>query len=126
MKSHLMTLNDFNMPKVLEGTYSMYTNLIYLILLEPGKFQSHPTMGVGLKSRWRYNNEEGFLFNLQREIQSQIERFLPSLTSVKVSLAIQDTLLHITINTETAVYELTYNSSTDELNSPATYVLDEL
>lgn len=121
-----MTLNDFNMPKVLEGTYSMYTNLIYLILLEPGKFQSHPTMGVGLKSRWRYNNEEGFLFNLQREIQSQIERFLPSLTSVKVSLAIQDTLLHITINTETAVYELTYNSSTDELNSPATYVLDEL
>ena len=126
MKSHLMTLNDFNMPKVLEGTYSMYTNIIYLILLEPGKFQSHPTMGVGIKSRWRYNNEEGFLFNLQREIHSQIERFLPQLINVNVSLAMQDTLLHITINTETAIYELVYNSSTDELNSPATYVLDEL
>lgn len=126
MKSHLMSLNDFSMPKVLEGVHSMYTNLIYLILLEPGKFQSHPTMGVGIRSRWRYNNEEGFLYNLQKEIQDQVLRFLPELVNVKVSLAIQDTLLHISINTEDAIYELVYNGSTDELNTPATYVLDEL
>ena len=52
------------MPKVLTGTNAMYTKIVYLLLLEPGKFQSHPTMGVGLRSRYRYNNSENLLQNL--------------------------------------------------------------
>ena len=126
MKAHLMSLNPFNMPKVLNEPHSMYTNIIYLILLEPGKIMSHPTLGVGLRSRYRYNNEEGFLQNLKADIADQIERFLPSLMSVDISRAAVDTMLYITINTENAVYELAYNGSTNELQTPATYVLDEL
>ena len=72
MNAHLLSLNDFSMPKVLTGTNAMYTKIVYLLLLEPGKFQSHPTMGVGLRSRYRYNNSENLLQNLHLDIQDQI------------------------------------------------------
>ena len=127
MNAHLLSLNDFSMPKVLTGTNAMYTKIVYLLLLEPGKFQSHPTMGVGLRSRYRYNNSENLLQNLHLDIQDQIERFLPELQMIEISLSLKkDGVLGIVINTEQGAYALAYNGSTDVMDAPAAYVLDEL
>ena len=126
MQEHLLSLNNFGMPKVYSGTDAMYTKIVQLILLEKGIYQSHPDMGLGLKSRYRHNNSENFLQTLQMDISNQIERFLPSLTMIDISLNIKNNILGIIINTEQGVYTLAYNGSTDVMDAPATYVLDEL
>ena len=57
MKEHVLSLNDFNMPKVFNESDSAYVLIIRLLLLKPGKFQSHPEMGVGIRRRYRFNND---------------------------------------------------------------------
>ena len=85
MQAHVLSLNDFNMPKVFNASDSAYVHIIQLILLEPGKYQSHPTMGVGIRSRYRHNNEDNFLIDLKSDITNQITKYLPELTDVTVS-----------------------------------------
>ena len=126
MQAHVLSLNDFNRPKVYKETDSAYIEIVRLILLEPGKYQSHPTMGVGIRSRYRHNNDENFLANLQNEITTQITAFLPELTQVSVSVSIKDTILGIVINTATSTYALAYNTKDDTIDTGATYVLDDL
>ena len=48
MKEHVLSLNDFNMPKVFNESDSAYVLIIRLLLLEPGKFQSHPEVDIVL------------------------------------------------------------------------------
>ena len=126
MQAHLLSLNNFGMPKVFSGTDAMYTKIVYLILLEKGKFQSHPNMGVGLRSRYRYNNNEGFLRSLQNDITNQISTYLPKLSMIDVSVNIKEHTLGIVIDTKEGAYTLAYNRSTDVLDAPATYVLEDL
>lgn len=126
MQAHLLSLNNFGMPKVFSGTDAMYTKIVYLILLEKGKFQSHPNMGVGLRSRYRYNNSEGFLRSLQNDITNQISTYLPELSMIDVSVNIKEHTLGIVIDTKEGAYTLAYNRSTDVLDAPATYVLEDL
>ena len=126
MQAHVLSLNDFNRPRVYKETDSAYIEIVRLILLEPVKYQSHPTMGVGIRSRYRHNNEENFLTNLQNDITAQITAFLPELTQVAVSVSIKDTILGIVINTATSTYALAYNGADDTIDTGATYVLDDL
>ena len=126
MQEHPLSLNSFGMPKVLDGTDAMYTKIVQLILLEPGTYQSHPTLGLGLRSRYRYNNSENFLQTLQMDISDQIDRFLPSLTAIDISVAIKDNILGIIIDTQNGAYAISYNGSTDVVEAPAPYVLDNL
>lgn len=126
MEAHLLSLNNFGMPKVYSGTSAMYTKIVYLIMLEKGKFQSHPTMGVGIRSRYRHNNDINFLQNLQIDITNQIEAFLPELSMVDVSVNEKNNVLGIIINTSEGAYTMAYNSANDVMEAPATYVLDNL
>ena len=82
MEAHVLSLNEFNMPKVFNEIDSTYVHIIQLIMLEPGKYQSHPTMGVGIKSRYHYNNDDGFLNNLKSDI-TNIEDKLKELNTSK-------------------------------------------
>ena len=126
MEAHVLSLNDFNMPKVFNASDSAYVHIIQLILLEPGKYQSHPTMGVGIRSRYRHNNEEGFLNNLKTDISNQINTFLPELVGVTVTLTLNDGILGIIIDTSTGTYVVAYNSVSETMEAAATYVLDQL
>ena len=126
MESHVLSLNEFNMPKVFNASDSAYIHIIQLILLEPGKYQSHPNMGVGIRSRYRYNNEDNFLIDLKSDITNQIMTYLPELTNVTVSLTHNNHILGIIIDTSTGTYVVAYNSVTDTMEAAATYVLDEL
>lgn len=126
MQAHVLSKNDFGMPLVFNGTDAAYTKIVYLIMLEPGKFQSHPYMGVGIRSKYRHNNDINFLQNLQRDITNQIQMYLPELSMIDVSVNHKNEVLGIIINTEQGAYALAYNSSTDIMDAPATYVLDNL
>ena len=117
MEVHTLSLNDFNRPRVLSKADAAYTAIIHLIYLEKGKFQSHPDMGVGIRSRYRFNNEDNVLDVLQQDIKKQIEKYLPELNAIEVSCEdISDGSIYIDINTDTgAVYGLEYDISNNVL-----------
>ena len=126
MKEHVLSLNDFKMPKVFNDTDTKYILIIRLLLLEPGKFQSHPEMGIGLKSRYRYNNDENFLINLQHDINTQINKYLPELSVVDITVNVKNQVLGIIINTTNGAYVVAYDADKDLTEAAATYVLDDL
>ncbi len=59
--------------------------LIRLMLLTPGTIQTHPDMGVGIVTKWRYCDVDQ-LGDLQLEITRQISTYLPSIKLVDVNL----------------------------------------
>ena len=122
MKEHVLSLNDFNMPKVFNESDSAYVLIIRLLLLEPGKFQSHPEMGVGIRSRYRFNND----VNLQNDIKKQIDKYLPELSATDVTITSNNKVLGIIINTADGAYVVSYDTTTDVMQAAATHVLDEL
>lgn len=128
MKEHVLSLNDFSMPKVYSDDGAMYVCIIRLLMLDKGKFQSHPDMGVGLRTRFRFTVGPETLENLRNDITTQITTFLPSLilSSVKLMLS-ADNILHIEIETTKGIYALSYDSKVEELNvDKSVYTLNNL
>ena len=114
--AHLLRLNSFNQPVVFNDSQSAYVRITYLILLEPGKFQSHPNMGVGLKSRWRFRVGDNIAYDLSEEIKSQIAQYLPELSGVDVKVELADDhILHIAIDTTDGLFTYAYDKNTDKL-----------
>lgn len=129
MEAHVLSLNNFNMPKVFKNDSAEYINLVYLLLLEKGKFQSHPNMGVGLRSRYRYANSEDLLINLQMDIKNQAEQYLPGLQHIEnVSLGLidKDKALGIIMETTNGIYAMSYDIAKNTITTADTHVLDEL
>ena len=126
MKEHVLGLNDFNMPRVFNENDSNYILLIRLILLEPGKFQSHPTMGIGIKSRYRFNNNEDFMDSLRSDLRNQINKFLPWIVTTEITITRKENTLGFIINTAEGAYVISYNTSKNVAEAAATYVLDDL
>ena len=126
MKEHVLSLNDFGMPKVFDESDAAYVLIIRLLLLEPGKFQSHPKMGVGIRSRYRYNNDENFLVSLQNDINKQINKYLPELVATDVTVTKKGTTLGIIINTAEGAYVVSYDAITNTMQASATHILNDL
>ena len=126
MQEHVLSINNFNMPKVYDKSDATYMLIVRLLLLEPGKFQSHPYMGIGLKSKYRYNNQEGFLQTLQNDIKNQISMYLPQLSFTDITLTIKDRILGIIINTNDGAYVVAYDNDKNAIDAAATYILDNL
>ena len=126
MQEHVLSINNFNMPKVYDKSDATYMLIVRLLLLEPGKFQSHPYMGIGLKSKYRYNNQEGFLQTLQKDIKNQISMYLPQLSFTDITLTIKDRILGIIINTNDGAYVVAYDNDKNAIDAAATYILDNL
>lgn len=110
----VLTTNEFNEPDVLEGKDAISQLLIHLILLEPGTYAARPTMGVGLVSRYR-NNDEKSLEQLRRDIQDQTVMYLPEFEDVDVSVELEDSGdLIISIAIDDTLYK--YETSKQEDN----------
>lgn len=108
MKEYLLAINDFNLPKSLDGIETDIILIIRLLLLDPGTYQSHPNMGVGLVSKWRYSDAER-LSDLEEEIQKQITAYLPYLAAISVSVKYQKKYIVIDIDTSSYVLRLRTN-----------------
>ena len=126
MKEPVLSLNAFNMPKVFDEVGSTYLLIIRLILLEPGTFQSHPNMGVGIKSRYRYNNDDNFMINLKNDISSQISTYLPELQYTDITLTNKNNRLGLIITTNDGSYVLAYDNESNSVDPGASYVLNDL
>ena len=114
--AHLLRLNSFNQPMVFNDSQSAFVRITYLILLEPGKFQTHPNMGVGLRSLWRHRTGDNVAYELSEEIKRQIRIYLPELTGVNVTVELDnDHTLLITIDTTDGLFAYTYDRTTDKL-----------
>ena len=124
--AHVLSLNAFGMPKVCNNVESIYTNLIYLIMLEKGKFLSHPDMGVDIRRRYRFNNDINLLNALQRDISNQVAQYLPELSVIDIAVTMKNEILGIIINTEKGAYSLEYNTTTNAMNASPTYELGDL
>lgn len=127
MQEHVLSLNDLSTPKVFDKSNAEYVLIARLILLEPGKYQSHPEMGVGIKSRYRFNNSENVLDSLAADIKEQISKYLPTLIASEVSLTLKkDHILGIIINTDSGMYTFAYDTENESLESGVSYILNDL
>jgi len=90
--------------------------LVHLLLLEPGTIQSHPEMGVGLVSKYRYTMEDD-LYKLRDDFRSQIEKYLPQYQGVEVNCMLKDKICYISAKIDNTIYAFFYDSDKDELKS---------
>lgn len=83
-----MSIDSFEKPKELKNENAVYMLLIRLMLLTPGTIQSHPGMGVGIVTKWRYCDVDR-LGELKSEISNQISTYLPKLRLSEVNLKVK-------------------------------------
>lgn len=119
LKEYVLKTDNKYQPVILTDKEAKYTLIIRLLLMEPGTIQTHPEMGVGLVSRYRYSDASN-LMNLQKDIDNQMTKYLPlSLQTSTVTLSRSDNqlVLNITVDGESAQLSV---------NSNGTYSLSEL
>ena len=85
----LLSVDKYYKPLVAKGENYATLMLIRLILLEPGTFQTHPDMGVGLVSRFRYSTGIDMV-KLAASIKEQIMTYLPQFTLTDVRCILGD------------------------------------
>ena len=117
LKEYSLSINSFNNPDELKRADAACLLIMRLILLTPGTIQTHPEMGVGLitKYRFMYDTE---LQNLKKLITDQINLYLPelNLTSVELTLNPKDLKeLIIQIKIENTLYVLQTEGETLKL-----------
>lgn len=126
MEAHVLSLNDFSRPKVFDKSDAEYVNIVYLLLLKKGTFQSHPNMGVSIRERYRFDNSEALLSILKDDIRNQLNQFLPTINVTNVETILHDKVLGIIIYTISGAYALAYDSDKDVIDVAAEYILDDL
>ena len=115
----LLSLNSFGKPKTVNGNEAIYYLLTRLLLLEKGTIQSHPDMGVGLVSRYRYAFEDKYR-DLQHDIQDQINTYLPELSGVQVTVSYSDKSFVIDIAIDSILYKYNFNTDSAALETVRT------
>ena len=125
IREYSLKVNDFNEPKMYEKQQALMLLLTRLILLEPGTFQSHPDMGVGLISNFRYRVDDGSLVSdLKSRIQSQINTYLPFLDGVNVLVEIHDKSFYVTIGIDDLIFGVLYDTQTNDLSTDYTTIAE--
>lgn len=117
------SVNEFQTPKVYKDAEAVATLLTRLLLLEPGTIQSHPEMGVGLMSRYRYS-VEGTASKLQSDFQQQIERYAPQLLGVRVSVSEKNRQFIIAVEVDNILYGVSFDKDTGEISTKYTSLSD--
>ena len=126
MQAHLLSINDFSMPLVYDKSNAEYINIMYLLYLTKGKYQSHPDMGVGLRERYRFALDDTLLYALREDVKKQIQQYLPQINVIQVETVIQNNILGIIISTASGAYVLTYDKENDVMDVGSKYILNNL
>lgn len=114
-KEYLLSINEFVKPKVLKDAQAVYTSIIRLFLLEPGTNQTHPEMGIGIRSRYRFSDTTD-IDTLRQDVKTQIQNYLPNLLTTDIQIKTYGTTLAIFITTEDeTVYAIGYNTDTGNI-----------
>lgn len=113
------SVDDFQNPKQYKNPEAIATLLTRLLLLEPGLYQSHPEMGVGLISRFRYS-VEGSEKDLRSEFERQINKYLPWFEGVRISVKQKNQTYYIGAEIDEVIYSFYYDADRESLKT--TYV----
>lgn len=113
IKEYLMTTTKFSKPKVVKDRDAIYTLLVKLALLEPGTYESHPDMGLGLRSKYRYSYDAN---KIKTDYKKQIQTYLPMLTNIEVLTEIKDHYLLIEVHIDDVNYPIQLNIKSNKLN----------
>ncbi len=122
-KEHLLGINEFNKPKVVNGPIAVCYKIIELILMRPGTYPTRPYMGIGLVENFRYTFTDK-IDELQALTEEQIRIYLPEFDSVKVTydtVLERDKILIIHIFVDDAVYTVTLDTDRKTL----TWLIDQ-
>ena len=111
MADYLLGVNKFGTPKKITDNEVIYTLLVRIILLEPGTFQDHPDMGVGIVSRYRYSFTSD-LHKLQKDISEQISKYLPELVMNEINLSEGEKLVYINITVNNMLFSISFDKNT--------------
>lgn len=112
-KEYPLSVDNFNKPKELLNETAIATQIMRLILLEPGTIQTHPKMGVGIRSRYRYA-ESTMMTSLKYDIKNQIEQFLPtSYSTVEVNCRLTSRTIVIEITADETLFRFVYDQTSD-------------
>lgn len=107
-KEYTLSVDSFNQPKAINDRNAIGIMLIRLILLEPGTNPLHPTMGVGIISKYRFLSSEDMERRLKSDIEYQIQTFIPEYSVSDIQLVYQDDKtvdIHIYIDGTIYVYD---------------------
>lgn len=115
MNEYLLDVDKRQQPKVFTKYEGDRINVFRLIMLEPGTFPTHPTLGVGLVSRWRFRDVDTIKSSLASTIEAQLKDFMPQLIDPQVTVTIVNNNNKNIINISVKVNgELTYTFKVDE------------
>ena len=115
MNEYLLDVDKRQQPKVFTKYEGDRINVFRLIMLEPGTFPTHPTLGVGLVSRWRFRDVDTIKSSLASAIEAQLKDFMPQLIDPQVTVTIVNNNNKNIINISVRVNgELTYTFKVDE------------
>lgn len=125
IKEYSLSIDEFNNPKVYEGAPALMLLLTRIILLEPGLFQSHPDMGVGLLTEYRFRTDNGGLAaELKSRITTQIDKYLPFLTGAEVAVSVQENSYYISITINGIIYGIFYDAEHNTIQTDFKAVSD--
>lgn len=119
----VLSIDNFNTPKIISGYDAINTKLIRLILYEPGTSPDFPDKGVGLVSKFRYLTQDN-LIELSECIKDQINTYLPDFNGIDVRLEIYKGILSIAIGIDNVLYEYSYNG--DQIKNQTLYSLKNI
>lgn len=123
LSEHAFSIDDFQNPKVFSNGEAVCTLLVRLVMLEPGTIQSHPEMGVGIVSRYRYS-VEGAESELQADIQRQINKYVPGLQGIKITVKQHDHAFYIAAEYEGVLYGVSIDTETSEIKTNSASLAD--
>ena len=116
LKEYLLSINEFVQPKVLKGESAAFADILRLFLLEPGTNQTHPNMGIGIRSRYRFSDNSE-ISKLKQEVKDQMETYLPNLLVMDVQVEVYGTTVAIFISSQDEVFAVGYNTLNGKVTS---------
>jgi len=84
-----LSLNSFGNPLELSGKKAWISQIVSLIMLEPGTYPSNPLMGVGLK-KYEFEVLDSALSKLRDLVSTQIKTYLPDIPFSDVTMGTRE------------------------------------
>ena len=122
LNEYSMSVDDFKNRKTYSDREAVCVLLARLLLLEPGTFQSHPNMGVGLVSKYRYGVDVAS--DLQSNFKNQIELYLPQLQGCRVNVTQSGQVLNIAVEYNNVLYGVSFNQSSNKISTNSASLAD--
>jgi len=116
---YLLGLDDLQQPRAIDMSIirpnewnSAILCIARLILMRKGQLDDHPEMGIDIRARYKFAYEDE-LFQLNQEIQEQVNRYLPEFAPIEVTSQFKEGKpvgsIAIVIVIDNVAYELLYN-----------------